>query len=147
MNSGGLVDLRWNGAQGQILAQALPDGEGNFALVANIPEVDAGVYSIMVTEGTRGTARSAFEVTSASLNSQSEEALPAKGFQERSSELWAGFSSPAPSGMTAPSPSGAQAATSRAGLRAGVGMLAFGLTALLFGIGALSHRKIRSKMS
>jgi len=60
----GAVEVRWNGVEGPVLAQATADANGSFSVVARIPEATPGVYTIIAVAGGTGVARSAFEVTS-----------------------------------------------------------------------------------
>lgn len=66
------VRIRWNGADGPVLAEVLPDGAGNISAAITIPDVNPGRYVIFAVQQDRdgyhmyGTpARIAFEVLTA----------------------------------------------------------------------------------
>ena len=112
------VELRWNGVSGPVLAQATPDKEAAFAMTFTVPNVEPGVYSLVVVTNVNGVAaagRTTFEVSGAGATAVRAPALADTGFAAAAEA--ASLSSPAGTG-------------SSSSMLAGVGLLAFASVAL-----------------
>lgn len=121
------VELRWNGVAGPKLAEVTAGADASFALTFTVPDVEPGVYSLMVVtgEGTTAVGRTAFEVSGAGAQA----AMADSGFAAETEMA----------GLDAPVGVGPSAA-----LLAGVSLLAFGSVALLGGFAVATARRRRA---
>lgn len=77
------VELHWNGADGPLLAKAVPDAAGNISASFSVPEGQAGYYVIFATQMDKGVdaygtpARAAFQI----LGANGESVIAPQGSQ------------------------------------------------------------------
>lgn len=77
------VELHWNGADGPLLAKAVPDAAGNISASFQVPEGQAGYYVVLATQMDKGVdaygtpARAAFQI----LGANGESVLAPQGTQ------------------------------------------------------------------
>ncbi len=62
VSSGSPVEIRWNGVKGDVLATATPMNYA-FSVPVKIPDVPAGIYSLLLVTADAGVGRTSVEVT------------------------------------------------------------------------------------
>lgn len=60
--AGSIVELRWNALNGPVIARAVADATGAYRADAAIPEVPAGIYTVLASDGMSSVGRAAYEV-------------------------------------------------------------------------------------
>ncbi|HVE47438.1 MAG TPA: hypothetical protein VNA57_11930 [Acidimicrobiales bacterium] len=127
----GIVEIRWNGVRGPILATAMADGGqfgSGFSTEITVPAVDPGVYYLVLVAGDQGLGRAAIEVTPPTAGN-----LAASSAADAIDGPWEAFSS-APHESLTQEPAGNP-------LEPGVILLTVGLAALALGFGAAGARR------
>lgn len=78
------VQIRLDGDNGPVLAQASPDSQGNFSTSLTVPEVASGIYTLTLsTPGGGSAGRIAVEVIGGGAP---------EGGSRKTGDLWSGFS-------------------------------------------------------
>ncbi|MGH2772625.1 MAG: hypothetical protein ACRDIU_05755, partial [Actinomycetota bacterium] len=115
----GPVSVRWNTANGPILATVTVNGDQMFSASVTVPQASPGVYYLILTSGTSRLAGTAIQIVEP--GSAAKTAV--------SDGLWSGFSSDGPAADTV------EAAAPKASptAAAGVALLATGVTVGLSG--------------
>lgn len=123
------VLLRWNGLEGPVLAQTLPDAAGNVSLTATIPQAQPGYYVLVATQHSP------------------------EGVAEYGTPARAAFQILGPGGRSVVAPSGAEGAGSVATEPASTGMIALtvalgvlGLALFAAGTGAFIRQARRREV-
>lgn len=57
------VELRWGGADGDLVSVVMADAEGNFSAQIPLPSASPGIYSMVAVAGGRTVGRAAVEMT------------------------------------------------------------------------------------
>jgi hypothetical protein len=69
--AGSMVALRWNALNGPVIAQAQADESGAFSADAKIPDVPAGIYTVIASDGKSSVGRVPYEVGAAGVSGAS----------------------------------------------------------------------------
>lgn len=137
----GPIEVRWNSPNGPVVATgaaAITPTGLTFATEVTIPEVEAGVYYLVVTTSDGGRARAAFEVLSPAAAAPAA-AAPTPALVSSTEALWNGLGNGSPLAGSETS----LAAPAGSGMAMGVGLAAVGLVGMFAGFTTLALRRQR----
>lgn len=90
--AGEVVELRWNGTDGEVVGSGEADQNGRFAVEATLPVDEPGAYAVMATFGAGSSPARAMARLSAPVDENSPGATAGITLA-RSTGSWAGYSS------------------------------------------------------
>jgi len=129
------LDIRWNGLDGPILAQALPEANGSFTASVDIPDAPADVYYIVVADRSGATARVAFQILPPG-ESPKQASQPGLVGARASADLWKGFATT----QSTVSDPGVASRTPGPSKALGFSLFGLGLAGVIAGVGFAARR-------